>query len=85
MGQSDKSGGAWANEGEGSRSAARAYNEGGAKTEKSGKVEEKAREAAEALDGPEGAELRHAEEAGKRHSHGEDPALKSGKKVTAHP
>jgi len=45
-------------------------------------VEKKAREAADALDGPEATKLRQAEEAGKQHSHGEDPALKKGAKVT---
>ena len=86
MGEAKKeSGGAWPNEGEGNRTAARAYNEGVAKTERSGKIDEKAREAAKAVDGPEGEELRRAEEAGKRHSHGEDPALKAGAKVTAKP
>ena len=67
--------GAWPNEGEGSRTAAKAYNQGVRDFEKTGQVDKKAREAAEALDGPEGAALRKAEEEGKRHSHGEDPAL----------
>ncbi len=66
------------NEGEGSRTAARAYNEGVEKFEKTGQVEQKAREAADALDGPEAESLRKAEEEGRRHSHGEDPALKKG-------
>lgn len=35
----------------------------------------KKREAEKALEGKEGDELRRAEEIGKRHSHGEDPAL----------
>jgi len=55
-----------ANEGEGNRTAARNYDAGVAKTVKSGKVEEKAREAAEALDGEEGDELRGAEALGKQ-------------------
>ena len=41
----------------------------------SGKVEEKAREAEKALDSDQ-QELERAEAIGKRHSHGEDPALK---------
>lgn len=54
------------NEGEGSRSAARRYNEGVKKTIDSGQVEEKAHEAQEATEGPEGTELRRAEEEAKR-------------------
>lgn len=54
------------NEGEGSRSAARHYNEGVAQTVKAGKVDEKARQAAKALDGDEAEELRRAEEEGKK-------------------
>jgi hypothetical protein len=70
------------NEGEGSRTAAKAYNEGVAKTIQSGKVDQKAHEAEAAIEGPEGEELRRAEAEGKRHSHGEDPGLKPGAKVT---
>ncbi len=62
-------------EGEGSYTAAREYDRGAEKTAKSGKVEQKAREAKQAVDGPEGDALRRAEAEGKRHSHGEDPAL----------
>jgi hypothetical protein len=64
------------NEGEGNKTAARHYNEATERFAKSGKVEEKAREAKDALDGTEGRELAHAEAVGKKHSHGEDPALK---------
>ena len=74
--------GSQANEGEGNRTAARAYNKGVQDFMKTGQVEKKAREAADALDGPEATELRQAEETGKEHSHGEDPALKQGAKVT---
>jgi hypothetical protein len=70
-----KTGGAWPNEGEGSRSGARAYDEASEKFAKSGKVDEKAREARQAVDGPEGKELERAEAEGKRHAKGEDPAL----------
>ena len=62
-------------EGEGSYSGAREYDRQVEKTVKSGKVEKKARAAKRALEGAEGAELRRAEEEGKRHSHGEDPEL----------
>jgi hypothetical protein len=54
------------NEGEGSRSAARAYDAGAQKAAKdTKKVESLAEEAKEALDGPEGEELRKAEQRGK--------------------
>jgi hypothetical protein len=75
--------GTQANEGEGNRTAAKAYNKGVQDFEKTGQVEKKAREAADALDGPEAAELKKAEEIGKKHSHGEDPALKKGAKVSS--
>jgi hypothetical protein len=64
------------NEGEGNKTAARHYNEATERFAKSGKVDEKAREAKDALDGTEGRELEHAEAVGKKHTHGEDPALK---------
>ncbi|MEJ0069905.1 MAG: hypothetical protein WDO24_15615 [Pseudomonadota bacterium] len=63
-------------EGEGSYTAAREYDEQVQKTVKSGKVPQKAQEAKRAVEGKEGAELARAEAEGKRHSHGEDPALK---------
>jgi hypothetical protein len=53
-------------EGEGSRTAARRYDEGVAETIASGKVEEAAEEAEKAIDGPEGEALREAEEKGKQ-------------------
>jgi hypothetical protein len=62
-------------EGEGNYTAAREYDAQVEKTAKSGKVERKAKAAKRALEGREGAELRRAEAEGKRHSHGEDPAL----------
>lgn len=64
------------NEGEGNRTAARQFNKDEQTFVRSGKVEDKAREAAKALDGDEAKELADAEAAGKRHSAGEDPALK---------
>ena len=66
---------AGANEGEGSRTAARAYNKGAEGFAKSGKVNESAREAAQAVDGPQGPDLKDAEAIGKSHSHGEDPQV----------
>ena len=63
-------------EGEGSYSATRDYNKGVAKSVAAGKSGQQAKEAKRALEGDEGAELRRAEEAGKRHSHGEDPAFR---------
>jgi hypothetical protein len=64
------------NEGEGNKTAARQYNEAQKRFAQSDKVEEKAREAERALDGPEKKELQEAEAVGKRHSVGEDPAVK---------
>ena len=74
------------NEGEGSRTAALAYDH--SQTEfaaQKADVKRKAKAAKKALDGPEGAELRKAEAAGKARSKGEDPALrkKSSKKEPA--
>jgi hypothetical protein len=54
------------NEGEGSRSAARAYNQGLQQNMAKGQTEQQAKKAEQALDGPEGEELRRAEQAGKR-------------------
>jgi hypothetical protein len=65
-----------ANEGEGNKTAARHYDDAQTAFAKSGKVADKAREAADAVDGPEGKELEKAAAEGKRHSHGEDPAIK---------
>jgi hypothetical protein len=64
------------NEGEGSRTADRAYTNATKDFIKSGRVEEKARDAAKAIDGPEGEELKRAEDAGRAKSHGEDPKLR---------
>jgi hypothetical protein len=63
------------NEGEGSRTAARAYNEKTKQFVENEDVEAKAEEAAQALEGKEGDELRKAEEQGRSHSHGEDPQV----------
>ena len=56
------------NEGEGSKSAARRYNEGVREFVKSGKVDEAAEKAEKAIEGPEGDELKKAEEEGKKHA-----------------
>jgi hypothetical protein len=66
-------------EGEGSYTAAREYDRNVEKTVKSGKVEQKAQAAKRAVEGREGADLDRAEAEGKRHSHGEDPALRKPK------
>ena len=54
------------NEGEGSRTAARNYNRATEAYVKSGKSEQAAQAAKAAVDGPEGEELRRAEEVGKK-------------------
>jgi hypothetical protein len=63
------------NEGEGNRTAARAYNKATKEFARSGQVEEQAKRAKQALDGPERADLERAEQAGKSKSRGEDPAV----------
>jgi hypothetical protein len=64
------------NEGEGNRTAGRQFNKDEQNFVRSGQVDQKAREAAEALDGDEAKELADAEAIGKRHAAEEDPALK---------
>lgn len=64
------------NEGEGSRSAARAYNEATERFVKAGRVDANAERAKEALEGGEKDELAQAEAAGKSRMHGEDPAIR---------
>jgi len=63
------------NEGEGSRSAAAAYDRDQSDFARHGDVEEKAKEAESAREGAERQELEKAERYGKSHSHGEDPSL----------
>ena len=53
------------NEGEGNRTAARRYDKATEEYVKSGRADAAAKRAAEALDGPEGDELRRAEEEAK--------------------
>ena len=52
-------------EGEGSYTAARRYREGLERSVQDGNADDLAQDAADALDGPEGADLRHAEQRGK--------------------
>jgi hypothetical protein len=56
----------WLNEGEGNKTADREYRKGTEAFVKSGRVEEQAQKAAEALDSDEGKELREAEETGRK-------------------
>lgn len=58
------------NEGEGSRTGTRRYDEGAEKAAKDpAHVKKAAQAAADALEGPEGKALREAEERGKKHEH----------------
>jgi hypothetical protein len=68
------------NEGEGNKTAARHYNEKTEKFAESGKVDEKAREAAQAVERDKAGDLKRAEQQGKSHAKGEDPKLKTGAK-----
>jgi hypothetical protein len=63
------------NEGEGNKTAGRQYNEAQRRFVQSGQVEDKARKAEKALDGPDKTELQKAEAIGKGHSAGEDPRV----------
>jgi len=63
------------NEGEGNRTAARQYNEAQRRFVQSGKVDEKAHEAEQALDTPEKRAMERAEAIGKSHKRGEDPEI----------
>jgi hypothetical protein len=64
------------NEGEGNRTAARAFDADERKVVDSGQVEQKAREAEEALERKEGDELRRAKQTGKSRSKGKEPKPK---------
>ena len=57
-----------ANEGEGSRSGARDYDQRTEAFVRSGKVEENAKKAEKAVDSPEGKELAEAEKIGRSHA-----------------
>jgi len=64
------------NEGEGSQTGARQYDEETRAFVASGKVKQAAEEAVRDVSGPQAAELKRAEAEGKKHSHGEDPLLR---------
>jgi hypothetical protein len=64
------------NEGEGNKTAARNYNRAQRRFVESHQVEEKAREAERALDGPEAKTLAEAEAIGRSHIAEEDPAVR---------
>ena len=68
--------GAGPNEGEGSQTGARQYDDATQAFVASGKVKKAADDAERAVRGPEAESLKKAEEAGKKHSHGEDPLLR---------
>jgi hypothetical protein len=63
--------------GEGNYEAARRYNKDSAAFAKNNpkKAKDAAQAAKKALDTPERAELEQAEQDGKKHAHGEDPAV----------
>ena len=64
------------NEGEGNRTAAREYNEAQQRFVRSGRVDEKAREAEGDIRNEDiRRELEHAEVVGKRHAASEDPEI----------
>ncbi len=63
------------NEGEGSRSAAAAYDDSQADFARRGDVTGQANAAKKAMDSSERDDLQKAERSGKSHSHGEDPSL----------
>ena len=69
------------NEGEGNHTAAKQYNDAQKRFAESGKAEPGGKDAAKAVDGPEGAELRKAEEVSKSHAKGEDPQLAKGENI----
>ncbi len=56
------------NEGEGSRTAAKQYNDATKKFVESGKVERAAKDAERAIEGDEAEELKRAEEKGRSHA-----------------
>lgn len=70
------------NEGEGNKTAGRQFNEAQRRFVQSGQVEDTAREAEKALEGPEKTELQKAEAIGKGHSAGEDPKVRGKKPGT---
>jgi hypothetical protein len=73
------------NEGEGNRTAARAYNKAATAFANSGRVGPQAQAAKRAVEGTESASLRRAELAGKARAKGEDPAVKGKRRASAKP
>ena len=67
--------GSQANEGEGNKTAALAFDRSQTQFAREADVATYSKAAREALEGREAAELRSAEQAGRAHSHGEDPGL----------
>ncbi len=61
------------NEGEGNKTAAREYNQSQEAFVKSGKVDQKAKDAAQAMDGDEAEDLDRAAREGRSHAEGQDP------------
>lgn len=64
------------NEGEGNRTAAKEFNKAEQKFVKSGEVGKAAKDAKKSYEGGEREELEKAEDKGRSHAHGEDPAVK---------
>jgi hypothetical protein len=69
-------GGSGPNEGEGSQTGARQYDEATRAFVAGGKVKQAAEQAARDISGPDADALKRAEAEGKQHSHGEDPLLR---------
>ena len=63
------------NEGEGNKTAAKEYNKAATAHAQSGRSDEAARKARQAMNTSEGTEMREAEIEGKRHAKDEDPQL----------
>jgi hypothetical protein len=72
-------------EGEGSRSAARRYDEKATEYAASGKVDDAAEAAESAYDGAEGSGDREAEAEGKKRAAGEDPLLREDRAAPEDP
>ena len=64
------------NEGEGNKTSAKEYDEKATKFARSGQVDEKAKQARQAVEGPEGEKLREAEREGKGKIAEEDPEVR---------
>jgi hypothetical protein len=73
--------GEWKNEGEGSRSGAKAYDDGVKRFVESGRVKQQAEKARDAREGAERTALERAEAAGRSHSKGEDPEEGGGASI----